>query len=315
MKMKKRFLAAILAACTFLPSQAQIMLSPIVDSAIDGLTENNVTIAENRLRNVISSLGLESGYGGRFVLACRVAALQREVSGTKLIQHLEITFAVGDNMANACFGSTSMEAIGIGNTEGQAMTNALKNIKSTPKLKSIIAEARQRIIDYYEQNCGNIIQRAGGLVTAQEWEAALWELTAIPQEVSCYPDALAMMEGVYDAHLNHDARQILNQAQAIWAADPNPGWGAEQAMMLLSQINTSADCYPQAQALMKKIEARVKGVTDRRYNDAVAMEKARLNAATALSKARIQACRDVAVAYAKSRPRVVVRNHYYRSWW
>lgn len=315
MKMKKRFLAAVLAAYAFLPSQAQIMLSPIVDSAIDGLTENNVTIAENRLRNVISSLGLESGYGGRFVLACRVAALQREVSGTKLIQHLEITFAVGDNMANACFGSTSMEAIGIGNTEGQAMTNALKNIKSTPKLKSIIAEARQRIIDYYEQNCGNIIQRAGGLVTAQEWEAALWELTAIPQEVSCYPDALAMMEGVYDAHLNHDARQILNQAQAIWAADPNPGWGAEQAMMLLSQINTSADCYPQAQALMKKIEARVKGVTDRRYNDAVAMEKARLNAATALSKARIQACRDVAVAYAKSRPRVVVRNHYYRSWW
>lgn len=312
---KKKLFSALIAAMVFLPSQAQIMLTPVIDSAIDGLTENNITIAENRLRNVISSLGMESGYGGRFVLACKVAALQREISGTKLIQHLEITFAVGDNVANACFGSTSMEALGIGNTEGQAMTAALKNIKSSPKLKSIIAEAKQRIIDYYEQNCGGILQKAGGLVTAQEWEEALWELTAIPQEVSCYQDALAMMEGVYDAHLNHDARQILNQAQAIWAADPNPGWSADEAMRILSQINTSADCYPQAKALMNKIEARVKGVTDQRYKDAVNMEKARLNARTAITKARIQACRDVAVAYARSRPRVIVRNNYYRTWW
>jgi hypothetical protein len=98
----------------------------------------------------------------------------------------------------------------------------------------------------------------------------------------------------------------------MWAADPNPGYTAEEAMRLLGQINTSAACYPQAQALMKKIEARTKAVTDREYRDKVAMDKARLNAAVAVTKARIQACRDVAVAYA--RRKVVVRN-YYRSWW
>lgn len=308
----KKFFLAVAFALSFVPSQAQIMLSPIIDSTINGLTENNVTIAEGRLRNVISSLGMESGYGGRFVLACKVAALQREVSGTKLIQHLEITFAVGDNMANACFGSTSVEVYGIGSSEGQAMTSALKNIKSTPQLKKIVAEAKQRIIDYYEKNGPAIIKKAQGLVTAQQWEEALYELTAIPEECSCYPQALSMMEKVYAAHLNHDAAQILAQAQAMWSADPNPGATAQQAMQLLGQINTSAACYPQAQALMKKIEARVKNVTDREYADAKAMEKARLNAATAVAKARISACRDVAVAYA--RRKVVVRN-YYRTWW
>lgn len=312
--MVKKFLLSLVAALAFLPSQAQIMLTPIVDSTIGGLTENNVTIAENRLRNVISSMGMESGYGGRFVMAIKVSALQREVSGTKLIQHLEITFAVGDNQSNICFGSTSMEAIGIGNTEGQAMTSALKNIKATPKLKEIIAEAKARIIEYYESNCGNIMQKAKGYSTNQSWEQALYELSAIPQEVSCYSDALSMMEKIYVAHLNHDAQQILNEAQAMWAADPNPGWGADEAMRILSQINTSAKCYPQAQALMRKIEARVKGVTDRRYNDAVAMEKAKLNASVALQKARIRACRDVGVAWAKRRTTVVV-NRYYRSWW
>ena len=313
--MKKKIFATIFAALAFVPSQAQIMLSPVVESTIGGLTENNVEIAENRLRNVISSLGMESGYGGRFVLACKVAALQREVSGTKLIQHLEITFAVGDNMANACFGSTSMEAIGIGNTEGQAMTAALRNIKANAQLKAIIAEAKERIIDYYEQNCSGIIHKSQGLITAQQWEEALWELTAIPQEVSCYHDALDMMESVYETHLNHDARQILMQAQAIWAADPNPGWGAQEAMRMLSQINTSADCYPQAQALMRKIEARVKNVTDKVYEDNKAMEKARMNACLAVEKARLRCMRDVAVAYAKSRPKVIVRNNYYRTWW
>lgn len=311
----KRLHTFIIVAMTMISSQAQIMISPVIDAAIDGLNENNMAIAEGRLRSVISSLGMESGYGGRFVLACKVSALQREVSGTKLIQHLEINFAIGDNMANACFGSTSMEAIGIGNTEEQAMTSALKNIKSTPQLKSIVAEAKQRIINYYEENASAIIMRAQGLVTAQQWEEALWELTAIPQECSRYPEAQKMMESIYDAHLNHDAKQILNQAQAIWSADPNPGWSAEEAMRILRQINTDADCYPQAQALMKKIEARVKGVTDQRYNDAVAMDKARLNAAAAVEKARIKACRDVAVAYAQSRPKVIVRNNYYRSWW
>lgn len=312
---KIRSLVIAAAAMVFIPAKAQIMISPVIDSAIDGLTENNITIAETRLRNIISSLGMESGYGGRFVLACKVSALQREVSGSKLIQHLEINFAIGDNMANACFGSTSMEVLGIGNTEGLAMTSALKNIKPTPQLKTIVAEAKQRIISYYEENGPDIIKKAKGLITAQQWEEALWELTAIPQECSCYPDALKMMESVYDSHLNHDARQLLNQAQAIWSADPNPGWSAEEAMRILSQINTSADCYPQAQSLMKKIESRVKTVTDTRYNNEVAMEKARLNAETAVTKARIQACRDVAVAYAKSRPKVIVRNNYYRSWW
>lgn len=310
--MKKRIFAAVFAALAFLPSQAQIMLSPVFDSAIKGLNENNMTIVDGRLRSVISSLGMESGYGGRFVLACKVAALETEVTGQKLIQKLQVSFAVGDNFSNICFGSTTAEVVGVGASEEQAMTSSLKNIKPTPQLKKIIAEAKQRIIDYYEKNGPAIIKKAQGLVTAQQWEEALYELTAIPEECSCYPQALSMMEKVYEANLNHDAAQVLAQAQAMWSADPNPGATAEEAMRLLGTINTSAACYPQAKALMKKIETRVKTVTDRQYNDAVAMQKARLNAATAVAKARIQACRDVAVAYA--RRKVVVRN-YYRSWW
>lgn len=293
-------------------ASAQIMLSPVFDSAINGLNENNTAILEGRLQSLISSMGMESSYGGRFVLACKVAALQREVSGTKLIQHLQVSYAVGDNMSDICFGSTTTECYGIGNTEEQAMTSALKSLKATKQLKDLVATSKTRIIDYYNKNGAAIIQRAKGLIAAHKWEEALYELSAIPEECSFYPEALAMMEATYTSHINHDAAQVLAEAQAVWSADPNPGPGAEEAMAILATIDPSAKCYPQAQALMKKIEARVQSVTDKRYNDAVALEKARINTHAALEKARLNACKEVAAAYA--RRTVVVRN-YYRSWW
>ena len=293
-------------------ASAQIMLSPVFDSAINGLNENNTAILEGRLQSLISSMGMESSYGGRFVLACKVAALQREVSGTKLIQHLQVSYAVGDNMSDICFGSTTTECYGIGNTEEQAMTSALKSLKATKQLKDLVATSKTRIIDYYNKNGAAIIQRAKGLIAAHKWEEALYELSAIPEECSFYPEALAMMEATYTSHINHDAARVLAEAQAVWSADPNPGPGAEEAMAILATIDPSAKCYPQAQALMKKIEARVQSVTDKRYNDAVALEKARINTHAALEKARLNACKEVAAAYAR---RTVVVPGYYRSWW
>lgn len=291
---------------------AQIVLSPVFDASIDGLNKNNMSIIDGRLRSIISSVGMQSCWGGRFVLACKVSALQREVSGTKLIQHLQVNFAVGDNMSNTCFGSTSVECLGIGNTEEQAMTNALRSIRQTAELKNIVATSKQRIIDYYNQNAPGIIQRAKGLISGEQWEEALYELAFIPEECAYFSEALAMMEQVYVEHINHDAQQVLNEAQAIWSSDPNPGYAAERAMFILATIDTSAKCYPQAQALMRKIEARVQNVTDQERKNEQEMERARLKAATAVAQARINACRDVAVAYAK---RTVVVNRYYRTWW
>jgi hypothetical protein len=308
----KHYIVVLFLALWSATTSAQIMLSPVFDSDIDGLNENNISVVEGRLRSIISSLGMESGYGGRFVLACKISAIQREVSGTKLIQHLQVSFAVGDNMNNVCFGSTTTECIGMGNIEQQAMTSALKNIKCNMELKNLIATGKKRIIEYYDKNIDVILQKTRALVTAHKWEEALYELTPIPQECTFYPEALNMMEDIYRNHINHDAMQVLNEAQAIWSADPNPGPAAEQALSILANIDTSAKCYPQAKALMNKISARVKSVTDQERRNEHEMERARLNAATSLTKARLDACRDVAVAYAKRT--VVVYNHY-RTWW
>ena len=308
------FIAAVSVAV--FSCYAQIQLTPYVSATSGGLDENNTSVIETRLRTLISKMGMESGYGTRFVLAVKANLLDRYMTGgapARIGQKMQVTIAVGDAESGTCFGSCTQEVKGSGQTEQAAMLAAFRNISPTDELKSLIAESKQRIINYYNTNGPSIIQKAKGLIVAQKWEEALYELSAIPNECGCFSQAQAMMIQVYQEHINHDASQVLAEARAVWSADPNPGPAAEQAMSILSTINTSAKCYPQAQALMKSIETRIKNVTDKKYNDAISMEKARLNTAATLEKARLNACRDVAVAYAKSRPRVIYRT--INRWW
>ena len=227
-------------------------------------------------------------------------------------QYLSVTIAIGDGITGACFGSTTFEVKGLGETEQEAMLSAVRNIKNNKDIKDLVATARERILSYYEENAANIIAKAKSLESTQEYEAAMAELSAIPQECSRYQEAQSMISKIFQSNINHDAGQLLLEAQAVWAADPNPGPSAEMAMAILSQIDSSAKQYPQAQALMKKIETRVKTVTDKIYNDEVAYRNAKLKAETTLANARIKASRDVAVAWASNQPKVVYN---IRGWW
>ena len=310
--MKRRAIILVMAlTMTCLSTSAQIMLTPMIDSSIGGVTANNRALIEDRLRQIIASEGMTPAYGGRFILACRVAALQREVSGNKLIQRLQVTFAIGDNNSNVCYGTTRTETLGIGNTEGQAMTSAMRNIKVTPELRKIIAESKTKILSYYQKNGKSILTKARSLLGQQKWQAALCELAAIPQECSYYSSAASMMREVYNAHLNHDASSLLLQAQALWSSDPNPGPTADMAMSILGQVDPNAKCYSQARALMNKIEARNKAVVDKEHRDAVELEKIRMNNEAIIEQAQIQACRDIAVAEAQQEKVYITNNYSY----
>jgi hypothetical protein len=323
--MKKLLVLIVAFVASSMSAFAQIQLTPYVSSTISGVDDNNSAVIENRLRTLISQNGMESGYGTRFILAVKVNLLDRYVAPgapPRIGQNMMVTLAIGDAESGTCFGSCTQEVKGLGETEQAAILSGFKNIRMTAELRKLVAESKQKIIDYYNQNGPMIIKRAQGLITKQDYEGAIAELAAIPQECSSYSQASSLMVKVYQANINHDATQMLAEARALWSADPNPGESAEQALSILAQINPGASCYNQAQSLMKQIQARAKQVSDRQYADEKAqiaherqMEVRRLNAAASLEKARINACRDVAVAYCKSRPRVVYRTTVINRWW
>lgn len=313
--MFKKLYSLILMLSIWGIAHAQIMLTPYIDSTSGGLDENNVSVLEGNLRSMISRAGLESSYGGRFILAVKVSLLDKSMTATapvKVVQKVMMTYAIGDSQSGTCFGTTTMELRGVGETDIQATLSCFRNLKLSPELKNLIAQSRDHIIEYYDSNGASILAHAKSLVTGQKYEEALYELSFIPSECKIYPEIAAYMSDIYQTNINHDAAQILAQAQAVWSSDPNPGPAADEATKLLGQIDTNAACYAQAQTLLKTIHNRVQSVTDQRYADEVAYKNAQLKATTTLEKARIKACRDVAVAYAQSRPRVIYNVH---TWW
>lgn len=274
--MKKTLLIIVLAIIA-ITSKAEVALTPYVDATFGGLNENNINAAENRLRTLISSNGMVSDCGGRFVLACKVNLLDRSITATapaRIVQNVQITLAIGDGITGDCFGSCTFESQGVGQTEEQALLFSLKNIKTNdPGFKALVKKASDRITQYYEQNGPAIIANAKSLLAGQKYDEALYMLSTIPSGCSSFKSASEMMAKVYQANINHDADQILVEAKALWSADPSPE-NAEAVMAILSQINTGSKAYSQAQALMKQVETRVKNVTEQERKDRLAAEKA-----------------------------------------
>ena len=307
----KKIISLLLACGMYVTTaMSQITLTPYVDSSAGGLNDSNVNVLDGFLRTLINRSGLESGYGGRFVLAVTVNLLEKSMTNTapvKVVQKVQINFAIGDSQSGTCFGTTSMVCSGIGDTDIQAMLNSFRSIPATPELNTLIADSKYQIIAYYNQNGPAIMAKAKSLVTVQKWEEALYELSFIPRECSCYREAAKMMSDVYQAHLNHDAAAQYTTAAALAQTDP------EEALAILGDIDPSSAVAAKARALTTKINARQKQLQDNRIAHERNMEKRQLEANISLENARVKACRDVAVAYAKRK--TVVYNVNRWGWW
>lgn len=311
-----KFIFAIALSWSIHTIQAQIQVSPYVaEGMVDGLDQNAAGILEDRLRSILSQNNIIARFGdSRFVLAAKITVTGKEALATapvKIVSRLQLHLGIRDGMDGTCFGSTSMEVTGVGATDQQAVTNAIRKINGRLEgVNDMIQTATQRIVDYYERNASKIIATANTQMNAGKYDEAIFMLAQIPQECSLYNKAQTTLLSAYRKQINHNSATLLNQAQATWAANPTSE-NAANIVATLSEIDPSAACYPQAKALMAKVEAQGKLEQTREYN----LRVKEINNQTALEKARIKAVQNIAVAYCKSRPKVVYRTTYINRWW
>ncbi len=313
--MKKIFTSLMLMAFVFVAS-AQIQLTPVASGTAQGLDENVSDVIENRLRSIISANGMTSGTNSRFVLAARFNVLDKQIipgPPTKIVTVLEVTLAVGDGFANTCFESRSFEVKGAGNTEQRAILSALKSLKTkNPAISELVANATQRITEYYEKNGPALIKQAQALVTAQDYIKAIDLLAGIPMECSHYNAAVQIINDAYQKEIDSNAASILMEAEAAWAADQTEACGSK-VVGLVAQIDPNSSSYPKAQALVKKVGARIQKLHDEALAYERKLEMTKVQNAADLEKQRISAAKSIAVAYAKNQPKVVYKVRHY--WW
>jgi hypothetical protein len=281
----------------------KIALSVIMPENVDGLDASQLSKLETKIIQIVSASGLAAtGYNNNFVIYPKFAIYEtNDVEGgmqTITVVTTELSLFIKQVDNNVLFASMSKQLKGSGNNKQTAITNSISKISTNDEdFKTFIASGKQKIIQYYESNCSDIISKSDALVKMQKYEDAMGLLMTVPEEISdCYSKVQDKAIEAFKAYQNQQCAKQMEQANIALAANNYNG-----ALDILGQIDPSASCFNESQTLMKnaatKVDAEEKKQWDfkmKQYNDDVAMEKQRVNA-----------IKDIAVAYYKSQPTTV----------
>ncbi len=312
--MKKIIYTALLLITTVIIAQDKkasdgISLAAYVPQQVEGIPASAKKMLLNRLTQIITKNGISNNvYNSRFVLAPNIAVLSKDITATappKTALNLNVTLYIGDGISGTLFASQSIELKGVGTNENKAYISAIKRLSpKNPEVLEFVAKGKEKIIEYYNNNCDQIIKKASALEAQNEFEEALVTLTNVPEASTCFNKVKAKIGVLYKKSIDRDCKQRLAEASAIWAANQDIN-AANEAGSILAGVEPQGACYGQVKALYAKIAARVKDLSDRDW-------KYKLKVLD-LKKTAIRAARDVGVAYGKNQPKSVTYN--VRGWY
>ena len=282
-------------ACSTLNAQdCQILLIPFIQDRIDPLPEESRSFLETKLTQIITQNGISAGAGyGQFYLVSKFTLLNKDIlPGPPRMhsQRINVALSVVDYFGEKVIASTNIELQATGTNENRAYINGIRNLNpDNAKIQAFIQSAKEKMLDYYDNNYGYIIRRAQNLASTRQYEEALFHIASIPECSKGYDQAIAAGRAIYQDYINYHCLRNLQQARVAWAASPNAR-GAAAAGVYLAHIEPDAHCFPDALALYNEIKTNVKEdwkFEFRNYDP------------RALERERINAFREVGVAFGK----------------
>ena len=217
---------------------------------------------ENKLLQIATQNGMAAnGMGDRFVITAKGNVASKNLvtgSPSKVAEKISLTILVGDVVENKIFGSATLMLTGVGMNEAQAEMAAINTLKpQTSELAQLIANAKEQIVAYYEDNCERIIKDAYAKAARQEYDAALSDLANVPAvSTVAYNKCRDAIHDIYIQKIDSEGKALLTKAQMAWSTNPHAA-GAKEAINYLQGINVLASCQPDAEKLMATIVAKL----------------------------------------------------------
>lgn len=292
----------------------------------ENLPVESQKLLETKLSQIITTHGIaDNEVGVRFVLTAKIDVVSKDIVAgppQRISQKLEITLMLGDVVADKIYSQMTIASAGIGQSLEKSYISAFKNINpKNTAISAFIQEGKEKVLKYYQTHCEDVIAEARKQVSLQNYEDAIMMLTSIPDVCTdCFNEAAMITASCYQDMLDARGAECLNEAQAIWANNPNRE-GAQEAVRVLSLINFAASCQPKVASLMKEITAKMNEI-DRRewehqmqvYQNQIEREKRQWAQSVREYEDRVKtqrmylkACRDVAISYAKNQPKTITR--------
>ena len=217
---------------------------------------------ETKMQRIISECGLASSAADRFILTARVDITEKEINTAGMIvQRMEITFIVGDVIEEKVYGTTTINAMGIGETEAKCYIKAFQSIKTnTPELLAFINQAKDDIASYYTNNCQIIIQEADRMIGMQQYGEAIATLVAVPKVCTeCYTTCQTKAIDIYKIQIEHEGKQLIQEARNAWLIKRDYDC-AEKALDILAKVNPDAQCQSEANLLIDEINTQLRKI-------------------------------------------------------
>ena len=286
----------------------RIMLTSWVPPTIEGMPKIARKNLTNKLKQVVTKNGLGgSPFNTRFIISANVTVMSKDILPGPPPMHaynLDITLYIGDGIEGTVFASETVSVKGVGTNENKAYISALKRISpKNAEIQAFVKTGKEKIIQYYKDNCDLIIKKANTYADQNEYEQAIFVLTGVPSACEeCYVKAMNAIKPIYQKQIDRDCKQKLQKATGIWNAAQDMA-AAEEAGAMLASIDPDASCAPQARTLSNKIAAKVKQIDAREWKYTVKEQQQ--------ESERIAAVRAIGVAYGKG-PKANVT---YKSMW
>jgi hypothetical protein len=285
----------------------KIALSVIMPENIDGLNVSQLSKLETKISQIVTVSGLaSSGYNNNFVIYPKFAIFESNIveggmqNITVVTAELNLFIKQVDN--HLLFSTISKPLKGSGSSKELAITNAISKITTNdPVFKTFIETGKLKIIAYYETKCVDIIKKSDSYVKIQQYDHALGLLMSVPEEVSsCYNQIQDKAIETYKAYQTQKCSELIQKAKTTLANNDYV-----EALNILSEIDPSASCFKEAQAIAKSAETKVKAEEKKQWD----FQMKQYNDAVSLEKQRIETIKEIAVSYYKSQPTSVNYNY------
>lgn len=259
---------------------------------------------ETKLRTILTHTGVAAGdYDCQFFITGRFDGQYSQQSagpGGKILLKTNLQLAICDAYNKKVYATVSLPLKGTGVSDEQAYIKAMTQLNGkNPQFITFVDNAKDKIVDYFNNNYQNYLSKAQTALKARNYDEALYWATSVPECCTGFPEARKLALSIYTDRTNYDSAMLLAKAQGEWAADPTSS-GAAKAFQYLSQIDPSAACYAEAQALGKKIADTVKAdydfETKTKYQNEIDLERR-----------RIESARQIGLAWAQNQPKTIVK--------
>jgi hypothetical protein len=227
MKIYKTILASMLVVSTTMLVRAQnqmgkaddkdrIAIAPIVDQELPTSAKN---LLESRMEQVLTKNGMAAvAENAIFLMKAEVNELSKDITATSPPMHamnLEIAFSIIDRISGNVAHSTSIQVRGVGSNESKAYIQGIKQINaSSPDMRRFVDLSKEKILEYYNSQCDDILKYAQTLVSQGKNNHAIALLNNVPGVAKeCYMKCMDLAATIEPVENTASSEQIQIEAE------------------------------------------------------------------------------------------------------